>query len=488
MKKILLTLTMLLSVFFTSWAVKVHIPVARPDNTVMDYQTPWYAGSYSSPVASDDWKLDNTIPDNYVPVPGQANLFMVVDDDGTILKYRTRTQQPDGTWVWKDTNPDIPENYEPVDGLKDVYKVTLEDGTVVYKKYIRNADDTYAFIDVDENGNPIDLSADAQKIDEEHYKKEEGNIYRLYDDNGVLVGYRERVDDGNGGFEWKEVDPPKGSLLALDDAFGKSSLDTSLPDLSVSMDTDTVGYGPSVNINVYDYGQVGGQQDMYDPSVDEPSVVRYDNADGTYTEREKTINTYTENGQKVTEESEVITVYDNEGSVLTTKEEGPFETKRETLKSSNGGSANPSLVADTLDGEYSRVGSKVTYNTGKAAELLANLNADRSAAGLAPIRTSDTANKLAAIRAADMCIYDHNAQSSPVYGTIDDMVSRWGISCGGVGENIYKTTNKNASQIDLRLQSDETSRNTRMSGTYTSVGIAICERDGQSYIAEIFLY
>ena len=110
----------------------------------------WWLNNDES--VDSDGVLDPEIPLNYIPVPGSIELYMVIDDDGNIVKYRERKQQEDGSWVWKDVNPDIPADYEPAPGLDNVYKVTNKDGTVSYYKYIRNDDDTFAFIPVDENG------------------------------------------------------------------------------------------------------------------------------------------------------------------------------------------------------------------------------------------------------------------------------------------------------------------------------------------------
>ena len=57
---------------------------------------------------------------------------MVVDEEGNIIKYRQRTLQEDGSWLWEDVDPNIPANYEAVPGLENVYKVTEADGSVHY--------------------------------------------------------------------------------------------------------------------------------------------------------------------------------------------------------------------------------------------------------------------------------------------------------------------------------------------------------------------
>ena len=139
-------------------------PINRPENVKEDTETPWYETKYQAPKADDEWTLDPEIPLNYIPVPGEDELYMVVDDSGNITNYRKRVKQADGSWVWQDVNPDIPDNYEKVDGLDNVYKVTNKDGTTEYKQYVRNDDDTYCFVPVDEKGNPLDLKNDASTI------------------------------------------------------------------------------------------------------------------------------------------------------------------------------------------------------------------------------------------------------------------------------------------------------------------------------------
>lgn len=205
MKRITLTFMILLSVFFTIWGVKMKHPINRPENVKEDTETPWYETKYQAPKADDEWTLDPEIPLNYIPVPGEDELYMVVDDSGNITNYRKRVKQADGSWVWQDVNPDIPDNYEKVDGLDNVYKVTNKDGTTEYKQYVRNDDDTYCFVPVDEKGNPLDLKNDASTISK-NYVHADGNIYALYNKDNVKMGYRERVKNNDGSYLFfKEV-------------------------------------------------------------------------------------------------------------------------------------------------------------------------------------------------------------------------------------------------------------------------------------------
>lgn len=210
MRRILTVFIILLSAFTGLWTFKSRTPEKRPDSyagAIMDGNYWWNAVSLAQ--TSTDWQLDPEIPKNYIPMPGKENLFMVVDEDGYIIGYRKRTRQEDGSWLWEDVNPDIPENYEPVPGLKDVYKVTYDDGTVKYFKYIRNKDDTYAFVEVDARGNQIGEEAPSGSVVPENYVRVNRNQYAVKNQNGVTIGYKERREDATtGDMVWVNIEEP----------------------------------------------------------------------------------------------------------------------------------------------------------------------------------------------------------------------------------------------------------------------------------------
>ena len=463
MKQLVSILLALMGVFFLAWTIRMRLPVARPENLDTGDVTYWYEGNYTAPAAEKEWILDPAIPDNYIPVPGNPDLFMIVDDAGNISGYSQREQLPDGTWKWTKVNPDIPENYKKVEGLRDVYMVTNEDGSVSYFLYVRNEDDTYCFVPVDEKGNPLDLEEDAGTIDTSRYIHQTGNIYAFYNDNGVLSGYRERVKNEDGSFSWIQAEKPSYSV-SLPDNFGNTAY--ALPS------------GGDIQAEAY--------SGVSSAPASAETIIQ--GADSTYTETERTLNTVTENGEQITYETDVVTTYDMDGNVLYTKQEGPYEVGRQKIDGVQG-NPNPDLIADTIEGELTRVSAYVSFDTGKAGDLLAKINAARADAGL-PALASDTsgaAYRLACIRAADMAIYDHGAVSSPMYGTIGDMAARWHIPALEVYENVLKTPVKPAEFIHLRFYSDEVSRENMLLGSASSVGIAVVEKNGQDYVAEVFL-
>lgn len=461
LKKLSLVFAGLLITFFVSWGIKVKMPVNRPDNTETASTVKWYETKYTAPVADDEWILDPEIPDNYVPVAGENEVYMVLDDSGNITGYRQRTQQEDGSWLWADVkNPNA--SYESVDGLKQVYKVTDKKGNVSYEQYVRNEDGSYAYVPVNKKGIPLDDGSDASTIDNNHYVHASGNVYGLYNDNGVLIGYRERVKN-NGNYIWKVTDKPKAGASDIQDL---SEVKNSQKQEETKNENDTSGVI---------VGNSGSKSE------------KTDNGDGTYTQTNKTVNTKTEDGYQITYETIVTSVYDTDGNLLSTKKEGPYEVSKEKISSSE----DPSKVtiAGSLDEEYARVSTSVTYDTKKASELLAKINAERTAAGVGQLSmdTSSAVYKLACIKAADMATYDYSSDSSPLYGSLNELVTRFGADASSASENIWKVSVKSADEINTRFQSNEGSRQLRMADSYTSVGIAIVEKNGQDYIVELFL-
>lgn len=123
MKKLFFTFIALLIVFFSAWGIKLRMPINRPNNVQGEQQVAWYETRYTAPTAEEEWTLDPEIPVNYLPVAGEDEVYMVLDDSGNIVGYRHRTQQEDGSWLWTDIEDPNAEHYEKVDGLDHIYKV-----------------------------------------------------------------------------------------------------------------------------------------------------------------------------------------------------------------------------------------------------------------------------------------------------------------------------------------------------------------------------
>ena len=206
MRKLLILFCCLQITFGGLWVVKAKEPENRPNAYaygVDQKEGAWWLQTEDMPEVEEDWRLDPEIPQNYIPVLGEEELYMVIGEDGKIEGYRHRTKQEDGIWVWEDVNPDIPESYEAVEGLENIYRVTNEDGTVQYFRYIRNEDDTYCFIEVDEYGNEVTPDAPDSMVIPENYHRAKGNDYDVVNEHGVITGSVERYLEENGDQCWR---------------------------------------------------------------------------------------------------------------------------------------------------------------------------------------------------------------------------------------------------------------------------------------------
>lgn len=208
MKRLLILFTVLATIFAGVWIWKLKTPENRPDSYKNGIEANyWWNAVGETEEVDTNWKLAEGIPRNYIPVPGNKDLYMIVDDDGFITAYVKRVKNLLDEWTWEPVNPDIPENYEAVPGLKDVYKVTYDDGSVKYFKYVRNKDDTYAFVEVDAKGNMIGVEKPKDGTIPENFERVDKNQYAVKNSQGITIAFYERVVDptSEDGFTWEEI-------------------------------------------------------------------------------------------------------------------------------------------------------------------------------------------------------------------------------------------------------------------------------------------
>lgn len=482
MKKLLILFSALLVLFMGVWIFKTKTPVSRPGNIINASASAWWNADVSNTNVNKDWVLDPEIPENYIPVPGENELYMVVDEEGNITAYRQRTKQDDGSWLWKTVNPDIPDNYEKVEGLEDVYKVVNDDGSVSYFKYIRNEDDTFAFIPVDEKGNPLEKAPTGSEIPD-NYRRVSGNIYAVLNENGVIIGYKERKVDENGNYYWVDCEKP------VDTSNGDGSYYNGNGDTNINIDTPNINgnYYPSGGNNSGGYIDNGPSNNYYPNNQGSNSEI-ITNGNGTYTQTETIISTETVGGWVITYQTVVTKTYSNSGELISTKKDGPTEISKVKATDDNGNVPDKNKVASTLSEEYARVSVGLLYDNNLAQEVVTQINAERAASGLASLTLSQGGNDgvISAIRAADMATYNHSDYDSVLYGNLYEMCDTFGVSCSAPTEIIWKTTSdKTASAIASRLQL--MSDGTLTSGNYTSIGLSIVSKGGYFYIDAILL-
>lgn len=481
MTKMLLIFAGMLSLFIGTWTVKAHSPIRPEYNEEMDYS----AGAWWIPESDEvdpQWVLDPEIPENYLPVPGEEELYMVIDNDGNILGYRQRTKQADGSWTWADVNPDIPNNYESVDGLENVYKVTDDNGVISYYQYIRNDDDTFAFLPVDEEGKPLDTQLPDGNVIPDNYRRITGNIYGVLNEHGVVIGYKERRPNSDGSYTWVECSKP----VIKDNAGTTSSPKNDPPESSAPGQPSVTP--PNEQTSPPSSGSAGTGQTIPGNANHNEDIIQRE--DGTYIQTETLLTSETAGGWVTTYQTVITRVYSKRGVLLSTKKDGPREISKVKAGGNNPNAPDESKIAATLSEELARVSIGLHYKTDLAKEILNELNAERTAEGLSALKmdTNSTAYKLAQVRAADMAIYDHADYDSPSYGTLAEMMARFQIQSAIPSENTWKTTaSKNAGAVHARFMLHEGSRNARMSKDYTNIGIAVVQKNGYYYICEVLI-
>ena len=122
-----------------------------------------------------------------------------------------------------------------------------------------------------------------------------------------------------------------------------------------------------------------------------------------------------------------------------------------------------------------------------ASGVINSLNAERINNGLPILASDGDAQKIAVLFAADMATYDNTSNVSPAYGSIDQLMNRYGITNQGYGLNVWRTTSDDVQQIHQRFQSIDNCRNARMNENFNQVGVAIFQNNGYYYVAEVLL-
>lgn len=485
MKKVVPIFLALLIVFCFVWVIKPK-SIIYNEVIISDNSGAWWLSGDGKKISVDkEWILDPEIPENYVPVPDEDELYMVIGDDGTIQQYRKRTLQDDGSWIWttvQDNNPLKPTEVE------NVFEVT-SNNTTEYLKYIRNKDNTYAFEKSDIKGNIIGYDVPYGPSIPDNYIKVDDNTFAVTNKHGVIIEYRNRYIDSDGNNTWKKTE--KTDNIPMIQTGSATSTNTekpvsttsalpqwTLPETStttkITFTTPAESKTPETSLTT-----------PSDNSSTTPKPVEND----TYTETEITTLIEVEDGYEIKYQIKIVKTYSADGTLISTKRENPVEISRKKIVPNVNETPDQNKIEKSLSNEYIRMTSSMKYEDEIAENLFALLNNQRKANGVGTLtmnKNSD-AYMLARIFAADMVLYNHADESSPLYGSLNDLISRYNIDAQYSSSNIWKCSIKTAEQINTRFQTLENSKNIRMNGVFTDVGIAIIEKDGYLYIIELFI-
>jgi len=113
------------------------------------------------------------------------------------------------------------------------------------------------------------------------------------------------------------------------------------------------------------------------------------------------------------------------------------------------------------------------------------LNEDRIANGLDPLPLDAELSRIARIKSADMNANNYFAHVSPTYGSVRDMLTYFGYSYQGAGENIAHHANVLKAQAAFMSSSGH--RANILGSQWSKVGIGISyDENGFVYLTQIF--
>ena len=553
LKRLVVIFLIILTVFASLWIFKSKTPSGRPDSYAggLSEGNYWWSTVSVDPELNSSWLLDPGIPDNYIPVPGKSGLYMVVDEDGFITGYKTGEKQEDGSWRWTDTNPDIPENFEAVPGLENVYKVTGDDGSVRYFRYIRNQDDTFAFVEVDSKGNQIGETTPKGSEIPQNYERVNRNQYAVRNDNGVVIGYKERQEDPEtpGEYVWINISEPDMTSPELPEVgFNLTTDITGSGDITggtrpVAGFTETAGQTVAVptlmpssvasnttsggTFVFTQPGTVVNQKEVYYitpqpmpgttvvPGNPLPQVTPVPNPGlpssltgesitdinpgstvqpsmdmsqtGTYKSTETTYSQKQEGNALVTYATVIESTYDANGKLISTYKNPPVELSRQT-------NALPSIEAraGTLEQEKDRIVSllgntNARYNAGIPNDMVRLLNDDRQKAGAPTLTFTSGALYNIALCRAAMMALTDSGSSNL---PVYGNLSGMCSMYGVSGSSPSENmliTSSASAEAIHSALQNSTASSSRMNAAYNTVAVAIVERNGKLYIDEVFI-
>ena len=468
MKKLILIFAMSVVILGTVWYFRSTTPTERNDTVIYNKGAGvWWDTTMWANVKTDPgWILDPDIPANYIPVLGAEETYMVLNEDGTVNRYRKRFKDDAGNWVWSDIiEDDMPVSFRPSAVDDDIYSYIGSNGVIELYRYVRNGDDSYAFVPVDEDGNDVGYDLPQGDSLPENLVLVEDNIYASLDDHGVIIKLWERNINELGAIYWQEIHRPyQNAGSGVTDPYSDWDNNHLSPVMTEKMTSEAVGTKPVILPNgvTLSEGQTCSTE--------------------TYTESKRT------GGWTVTYETMYTYIYNTDGSLFATYKDGPNEIGRvQVVEQHSDLNADAAAIDSNIQAEAIRVTAGLTYKRDIAVSVLAGLNAYRSENGSVPLTMSydSDAGRLSEIFAADMAKYNYGDIESPLYGTIEDLAKRYGIN-KAVSINVWRCAEKTADDINKRLQSVESSRSVRLDGIKTEVGISIVAKDEFFYIAEVF--
>lgn len=163
-----------------------------------------------------------------------------------------------------------------------------------------------------------------------------------------------------------------------------------------------------------------------------------------------------------------------------TATKAPASTPRPTAAPTAKPTAKPTSTPIS-SGDYT-----TESTTMQEQKLLNLLNHDRAANGLPALTLDSELSRIARIKSCDMKQNGYFAHESPTYGNASSMLTRFGYSFAGVGENIAH--HASVEKAEAAFMSSTGHRANILGSQWTKVGIGICiDNNGFVYATQLFV-
>lgn len=120
--------------------------------------------------------------------------------------------------------------------------------------------------------------------------------------------------------------------------------------------------------------------------------------------------------------------------------------------------------------------------TADEQEVFDLINAQRAAAGLAPLKIDSEVQNVARVKAQDMVDNNYFSHTSPTYGSPFDMMKSFGIKYKAAGENIAGNST-NSGAVNAWMNSEGHKANILSNNyNYTGIGVVSSPKYGKIYV------
>ncbi len=163
-----------------------------------------------------------------------------------------------------------------------------------------------------------------------------------------------------------------------------------------------------------------------------------------------------------------------------TATKAPASTPRPTAAPTAKPTAKPTSTPIS-SGDYT-----TESTTMQEQKLLNLLNHDRAANGLPALTLDSELSRIARMKSCDMKQNGYFAHESPTYGNAASMLTRFGYSFAGVGENIAH--HASVEKAEAAFMSSTGHRANILGSQWTKVGIGICiDNNGFVYVTQLLV-